>query len=145
MPSPWWLNSASNSTGEAVTSRRDSRTLRRPYSRIEHLGQRAVTAQAAHPLFTRGASDLRDPEEVVSGGAASLRVVVQADPVTDNLTRYFWTGERLTTVGMISSCGGGAILGITAWELWGVWGLAAGFAIFTVVVPLLAARSKPSQ
>jgi hypothetical protein len=65
--------------------------------------------------------------------------------VTGNLTRYFWTGERLTTDGMITSAGGGAILGITAWELWGVWGVAAVFAIFTVVVPLLAARSKPSQ
>lgn len=65
--------------------------------------------------------------------------------MTGNLTRYFWTGERLTTVGMIASAGGGAILGVTAWELWGVWGLAAVFAIFTVGVPLLAARSKASQ
>lgn len=63
----------------------------------------------------------------------------------DAVTGYFWTGERLTTLGMITAGGGGAILGLAAWEWRGVWGLAAVFAIFAVVVPLLAARSKPSQ
>ena len=65
--------------------------------------------------------------------------------MTGNLTRYFWTGQRLTTLGVIAAGGGGAILGIVAVELWGVWGLAALFAIFAVAVPLLAARSRPSQ
>lgn len=65
--------------------------------------------------------------------------------MTDNSTRYFWTGERLTTLGVIAAGVPSLILGLVVGELWGVWGLAALFAIFAVVVPLLAARSSRSQ
>jgi hypothetical protein len=65
--------------------------------------------------------------------------------VTGNLTRYFWTGERLTTLGVIAAGVPSLILGLVVVEVWGVWGLAALVAIFAVVVPLLAARSSRSQ
>jgi hypothetical protein len=69
----------------------------------------------------------------------------KADVVTDNLTRYFWTGERLTTLGVIAAGVPSLMLGLAVVELWGVWGLAALFALFAVVVPLLAARSSRSR
>jgi hypothetical protein len=31
--------------------------------------------------------------------------------VADNLARYFWTGQRLTTLGAIVASGGGAAIG----------------------------------
>lgn len=65
--------------------------------------------------------------------------------MTGNVIRYFWTGQRLTTPGVIACGGGGAILGIIAVELLGVWELAALFAVFAVFVPLVAARSRPTK
>ena len=60
-------------------------------------------------------------------------------------SNWFWTGERLTTRGVIAMGVPSLILGFVVGGLWGVWGLVALFAIVAVVVPLLAARSGRSQ